>query len=321
MHYVHFGNTDMSVSRLCLGGMMFSRKMDYETSLRTIDEALNNGINFIDTAESYTDSEEYIGRALHGRRDNVFLATKLYTQRAADGKAGRNSRANISLSLDRSLKLLQTDRVDLYQLHHPDAQTPIDETMSALDGSLKQGKVRHVGVTNHHAWQVAYMIGCGCPIVSVQSRYNILDRPVEIETAPMAQSLTLAMMAYAPLCGGMLTGKYSRADRRPQDSRAYGDEKLQKLLSNDQAFDVIDQLRPIAQRNNIQLNQLAMLWLLAKPFITTPIVGGSKPEHFRPLYAIADRALPEQDLAEIDRISSAFVYRRFENQPVRELKL
>src|SRR5439155_6930642 len=186
MKYVRFGQTDMNVSRLCLGGMMFSRKIDPDGTRRIIDEALATGVKFIDTAESYTDSEDYIGRGLVGRRDKVYLATKLFTPRAGDD-VGRNSRANIDLSVDRSLAQLRTDRIDLYQLHHPDPKTPLDETLEALDRAHRAGKIRYAGVTNHYSWQMAWMIGRAkmlgfAPIVSIQSSYNILDGVVETET-------------------------------------------------------------------------------------------------------------------------------------------
>src|SRR5439155_26664056 len=126
MKYVRFGQTDMHVSRLCLGGMMFSRKLDAEGTRRVIDEAIGHGVNFIDTAESYGQSEDFIARALEGRRDKVYLATKVFTQRAGED-VGRNSRANIEPSLEHSLRQLRTDRIDLYQLHHPDPKTPLDE--------------------------------------------------------------------------------------------------------------------------------------------------------------------------------------------------
>jgi 1-deoxyxylulose-5-phosphate synthase len=180
-----------------------------------------------------------------------------------------------------------------------------------------------VGVTNHYAWQTATMIERANrygfdPIVSIQCRYNILDRIVEVETVPMAHRSGLAMMAYAPLCGGMLSGKYGRGDTQKFGTRSEDDEKLQKLLADDAAFDVIDKLKAIARREEVELPQLAMLWLMSKPYLTTPIVGGSKREHFQTMYAIADRELATQTAAEIDEVSSAFVYRRFENQPVKE---
>jgi aryl-alcohol dehydrogenase-like predicted oxidoreductase len=305
--------------------MMFSRKIDAGATRRVIDEALDRGVNFIDTAESYTDSEDYIGRALQGRRDKVYLATKVYTHRAAGGdeSLGRNSRANIELSLDRSLGQLRTDRVDLYQLHHPDPKTPLDETLQTLDRAVRAGKVRYVGVTNHYSWQVAWMVARARmlnfdPIVSIQCRYNVLDRVVETETVPMVTRFGLAMMAYAPLCGGMLTGKYRRGQTTQQGTRSEEDRKLQALLSNEKAFDVIDRLNDIARRENLQLPQLAMLWLLGKPYLTTPILGGSKPEHFRIMYDIADRELSREVMSEIDAVSTPFIYRAFENQPMRE---
>ena len=322
MQYVQFGNTDLKVSKLCLGSMMFSRKIDADGTRAVIDEAIANGINFIDTAESYGDSEDYIGRALEGRRDNVIVASKVYTQRAGK-EHGRNSKANIELSLDRSLKLLRTGHLDLYQLHHPDAQTPLDETLATLDAAVKKGKTRYIGVTNHYAWQCATMIERAKrlgfdPIVSLQFRYNILDRIVEVESINMAKRFNLATMAYAPLCGGMLTGKYRRGETSKHGTRSEQDQKLQRLLANDNAFDVIDGLKTIASQENVELNQLAMLWLMSKDGLTTPILGGSKPEHFRSMYAIADRKLSAETVKQIDEMSCGFVYRRFENQPIKE---
>jgi 1-deoxyxylulose-5-phosphate synthase len=325
MKYVRFGKTDMNVSRLCLGGMMFSRKVDVEGTRRVIDEAMAAGVNFIDTAESYGESEDHIGRALQGRRDKVYLATKVYTHHAAGGdeNLGRNSRANIEASLDRSLMQLRTDRVDLYQLHHPDPKTPLDETLESLDRAVKAGKIRYVGVTNHYSWQMAWMIARAGwlnfdPIVSIQCRYNVLDRVVETETAPMATRFGLAMMAYAPLCGGMLTGKYRRGQTTQEGTRSEEDKKLRALLGNEKAFDVIDRLNEIARRERLQLPQLAMLWLMGKPYLTTPILGGSKPEHFRIMYEVADRELSPEAMSEIDAASTPFIYRPFENQPMRE---
>ena len=323
MKYVRFGNTGMEVSRLCLGGMMFSRVIDADGTRRIVDEALDRGINFIDTAESYTDSEDFLGRALEGRRERVYLATKCYTKRARDGRCGRNSRVNLLFSIEHSLRQLRTDYVDLYQLHHPDPVTHVDETLSTLDLVVKQGKARHVGVTNHYAWHVAYMMSLAKangwePVVSLQARYNILDRVVENESFPMSRRFNLAFMAYAPLCGGLLSGKYARGQPPPDGARAArGDEKLQRRLGDQRAFDVIDQLKPIAEREGLSLNQLAILWLMFDPYVTSVIIGGSRPEHFRAAYDVADRKLSEQTMREIDDLSREFCYREFENQPVR----
>jgi aryl-alcohol dehydrogenase-like predicted oxidoreductase len=321
MQYVSFGNTPMRISRLCLGGMMLSRKLDLDQSRRVVDEALDNGVNFIDTAESYGDSEEYLGKILAGRRDKVHLATKVYTQRAQGDAGGRNGRQNILFSLERSLRLLQTDYIDLYQLHHPDDQTPMEETLAALDEIVRQGKARYVGVTNHYAWQTARMIAearrlAYVPIFSVQCSYSIVDRPIEIETVPMAQNYNLAIMAYYPLRAGVLSGKYKRDQPIPPDARAAQDPKLQRLLAQEKLWTLLPKLQAIAERNQLKLNQLAMLWLLARDYITCPIIGGSALEHYRDMYAIADRALPESDVNEIDAASLDFVYKPFVNQPV-----
>ena len=322
MQYVQFGQTDLKVSRLCLGGMMFGRKIDAAGTCAIIDEALDAGVSFIDTAESYGESEDFIGRAIEGRRDRFVVASKLYTQRAGE-ENGRNGRENIELSLDRSLRRLHTDHLDLYQLHHPDPNTPLDESLAALEAAVKRGKIRYVGVTNHYAWQCALMIELAKhlgfdPIVSLQFRYNLLDRVVENESVPMCARLKLAIMTYAPLCGGMLTGKYKRGTTSAPDTRSQEDKKLQKLLANDQAFDVIDALRPIAREEGVELPQLAVLWLLAKPYVTTPILGGSKAEHFRTMYAIADHRLSDETVSRMDELSAGFVFRRFENQPIKE---
>ncbi|HTL30538.1 MAG TPA: aldo/keto reductase [Tepidisphaeraceae bacterium] len=322
MQCVQFGNTEMNVSRLCLGTMTFSRKLDLDASRQVVDEALDRGINFIDTAESYDDSEEFLGQILQGRRDKIYLATKIFRQRAGE-QHGRNSRENITHSLERSLRLLKTDRVDLYQLHHPDPETPLDETLATLDAFVKQGKIRYVGVCNHYAWQMATMIERAQrfefdPIISIQARYNILDRAIEMEMVPMAMRYNLAMMAYAPLGSGLLSGKYKRGEPVPPGSRGTEDTKLQKTLTNPKVFDAIDQLNEIARRNNVTLTQLAILWILAKPYLTTPIVGGSKPEHFRMIYDIADKRLPDTDISEVDELSAGFIYREFQNQAMKE---
>ncbi len=324
MQYVQFGSTGMKVSRLCLGGMMFSRKLDLDASRVVVDEALDAGVNFIDTAESYGESEEFLGKILDRRRDKVYLATKVYTKRAAEGRqggGGRNSRANILFSLERSLTLLKTDHVDLYQLHHADYETPLDETVEALDAIVRQGKARYLGVSNHYAWQIARMIGESKrrgfdPIVSNQCSYSIVDRPIEIETVPMAKRFNLALMAYYPLRGGVLTGKYRREEIVPAGTRAEQDPKLQVLLSKPSLWDVLEKLDAVAKRNGLAMNQVAMLWVLAKDFVTCPILGGSKPEHFRMMHEIADRKLSDADVKEIDEASKEFAYKPFVNQPI-----
>ncbi len=314
MEYVRFGNTGMQVSRFALGAMLIGRKMDLKQSGKVLDDAMDAGVNFIDTAESYGDSEQFLGQLLKDRRERVYLATKLHRMRARDGKTGRNSRANIAFCLEQSLRRLQTDHLDLYQLHHPDQSTPLQETMSALDQAVRQGKVRYVGVSNHFAWQMAWMLGESRahhwePIVSVQSAYSLFDRTVEPEIAPFCSCFNIAMMVYSPLCGGVLTGKYQRDQSPPDGSRAQRDWVSQGHLADSRTFDVLDQLQAVAVGLNLSIAQLAVLWLKAKPYATTLLLGGSRPEHYRPLYEVADRSLPVETVTALDELTKSWRYR------------
>ena len=325
MEYIALGNAGIQVSRLCLGTMGFGRKIDKTSAARALDEALDNGVNIVDTAESYgTDqpAEEIIGDLLsNGRRDKVYVASKVFRRRAADGHCGRNSRSNILHSLDLSLRRLQTDYIDLYQLHHPDPDTPIEETLSTLDDLVRTGKIRYVGVSNHFAWQMAYMLGVANrhgwePMVSYQMCYNLLDRPVEVEAVPFCRKFNVATMAYSPLCGGMLSGKYKRNEPPPAKSRVGEWGKKMLAFHEDSAIhDMLDEMRKIAQEQDVTLNQLAVQWLLSKPYVATVILGGSRPDHYSPMYDIADKRLPDDVVEKMDAITSRQVYKRFMNQP------
>ncbi len=321
MEYVKFGNTGMIVSRMCLGAMTFGPpKLDAEASRRVVDEALDQGVNFIDTAESYNESEELLGRILAGRREKVHLCTKVFRKRARDGKCGRNSRVNMIESLNQSLAKLQTDYVDAYLLHHPDPETPIEETTEALERMIRQGKVRYVGVSNHYSWQMAYMLGVQRlhgrqPIITIQCRWSLLDRAVERETIPFVRKFHLATMIYSPLAEGLLSGKYQRDTEPPEGSRGSRHKILKRYLEDDQTFDTIEALQEVANEQGVSLPQLAMLWLLGKDEATCPLLGGSKPEHFSLMYEIADRRLDDEVMQKLDEITEPWKWRRFINQP------
>lgn len=324
MQYLMFGNTGMKVSRLSLGAMTFGGKVDQQTAARVVDEALDHGVNLIDTADSYGNSEATLGEILSGaKRERVFLATKVFQRFCRDGRLGRNSRVNIINSLERSLRLLQTDYVDLYQLHHPDAETPIEETLETLDTLVKTGKIRYYGVSNHYAWQMAYMIGESKahdwePLVSIQANYNILDRQVERETVAFCRRFNIAFMVYGPLCGGVLTGKYLGKEAVPKGSRAETNPKVQHYLQDGRVAGIVEHLRGMGEEHDLRMNQLAILWLLAKPDATTVLVGGSRPEHFTQIYDIADSEIPQPVAAKIDEISEERIYIPFANQPVED---
>ena len=323
MQYTSFGNTGMKVSRFCLGAMTFGGQMDVEASRRALDEALDHGVNFIDTADSYGESEATLGEILGpDKRDKVFLATKVFRCFCRDAKVARNSRVNIINSLERSLRLMKTDYVDLYQLHHPDEDVPIQETMATLDTLVQQGKIRYVGVSNHYAWQMAYMLGLSKahawePLVSIQANYGILDRQIERETLPFCAKFNIALMCYGPLCGGILTDKYRGKKEYAPDTRAAKMPRMQQYLEDPAVQAVLDELREITSDQGLQMNQLAILWLLAKPEATAIILGGSKPEHFSQIYKVADRELPPEIVERIDALSAARVYTPFVNQPFR----
>jgi len=324
MKYVRFGNTGMQVSRFCLGTMTFGGKLDRAACKRVVDEALDHGLNFIDTADSYGDSEEVLGEVLSPeQRNRLFLATKVFRQLCRDGRVARNSRVNIINSLERSLRLLKTDYVDLYQLHHPDEDAAIEETLETLDRLVKQGKVRYVGVSNHYAWQMAYMLGlCRAhgrePLASIQANHSILDRQVERSTVPFCNKFNIAMMCYGPLCGGILTGKYLGHEQPPEGTRAAGFKRMVEYLEDESVQGLLRELEDMAKDQGLGMNQLAVLWLMAKPHATTIILGGTKPEHFSQIYEIADRQLPEEVVERIDELSAQRVYTPFMNQSFRD---
>lgn len=321
MQYVKFGNTGMEVSRLCLGCMSFPNQMDVPDAEKLLDSALERGINFLDTADAYRASEEVLGKILKDKRDNIILATKLWLNIDKRPNGGGCSRVHIMQQLERSLRLLKTDYVDIYQLHHPDANTPVEETISTLDTLVKQGKIRYIGVSNHYAWQMAHMLGVSAlhnwePLVSVQCRYNIMDRAVENEIMPFVQRFNIATMIYSPLDGGTLTGKYHRNETPPQDSRWGRNQKMYEKKMTDNVFDVLEELEKLAAKYEVGMNQLAIAWVLSKPYCTTAIMGGYKPEHFDTAYNALEIKLDPEDVAYIDEISESFRYRPFHNQAV-----
>jgi aryl-alcohol dehydrogenase (NADP+) len=293
MQHVRFGRTGLRVSPLCLGTMTFGYQCDDETSFAILDAADAAGITFIDTADVYPlgapaelfgRTEEIVGRWLHGRRDNYIVATKCFFPTGPNQWDGGNSRKNIMRSIDLSLRRLQTDYIDLYQLHGYDANTPIDESLQALDDLVKAGKVRYAGCSNFLAYQVARSLGRSevlgtARFDSVQPRYNLLFRENERELLPLCAEETIAVIPYNPLAGGFLTGKH-----RPGEPTAGGRFTLghaagryQERYWNDRMFTAIDQLRPLAAQAGVSMATMAVQWVLANPAITSAIIGASNP--------------------------------------------
>jgi len=273
------------------------------------------------SAASCGHNEEVVGRLIQGRRDDIVVATKFWVKMER-GKRNRGgcSRIHLMRAVEDSLRRLQTDRIDLYMLHHPDPDTPAEETLSTMDTLIRQGKVRYWGVSNHYAWQIAHYLGlCALhgwePPISLQCRYNVFDRVIEGETAHFCRRFNIATMIYGPLDRGILTAKYQRGQAPPEGSWLARYKRGQAKLT-DELFDARDQLEAIAAKYGILLNQLAVAWLLAKPVVTAVILGGSKPEHFAQLHGCCDIELEAADIARIDELSLPWRYGPFVNQGI-----
>ena len=314
MEYRALGRTGVKVSEICLGAMMFGGRTQPEDGYAIIDEALDRGINFIDTANVYNQgrSEEVVGEALKRRvaRDRVVLATKVHgSMDAEDPNAQGNSRRHIVQQCEASLRRLQTDWIDLYQLHRPQSDIPVDETLRAMEDLIRSGKVRYIGTSNFAAWQLVESFGVSermglSRFICDQPPYNLLDRRVERELLPMARTYGMAVIPWSPLGGGLLTGKYRRGDAMPEDGRfTLSDSPLHKRRLTERLWDVIEGLMPIASEKGVTMSQLALAWVLHQPGVTSPIIGPRTMEQFEDnMEALGIQFTPD-DLARIDAVS------------------
>lgn len=319
MQYHGLGNTGLKVSNLSLGTMAFGRWIDEHESDRIIDLALDSGINVIDTANFYGKgqdepfrygtgaSETIIGRALKGKRDKVVLATKVGLPMGRGVNESGLSKKHIFQSVDDSLRRLQTDYIDLYQVHRFDESTPLEETLEALTSLVQQGKVRYIGCSNFAAWQIeksrriAEVSGLS-GFISSQSQYNLLSREAEQELVPYCLSEKIGLLVYSPLARGMLTGKYSRGGEYPQGSRAANGEKLIFQYFNSRNFDRVAAYKQIAERYDRKLVQLAFAWILNQPAVTSAILGASKPNHVTDAVAVSDWKWDKELMDEVNSI-------------------
>ncbi len=289
------GTTGLTVSRFCLGTMTFGLQSDETTSRAILDTAAAAGINFLDTADVYPlggtletvgCTEEIIGRWLKGKRSQFILATKCVGQVGPAPWDQGSSRKHILDAIDASLRRLDTDYVDLYQLHADDPATPLDETLEALDTIVRAGKVRYIGVSNFLAYRLSRALGRAdvrnlTRFVSVQPRYNLLFREIERELLPLAQEEGLAVIPYNPLAGGLLTGKHNLEQGPTAETRftlGTTAERYQDRYWHDREFKTVEELRTVADAAGLSLTTLAIAWVLANPIITAPIIGASRPE-------------------------------------------
>ncbi len=314
MEYRSLGRTGVKVSSLCLGCMMFGGKTDPSESERIIDRSLDEGINFLDTANVYSRgrSEEVTGGALkrNGRRHEVILATKVHARMGEGVNDLGNSRRHIMEQCEASLSRLQTDYIDLYQLHRPQAEIPIDETLRALDDLIRAGKVRYIGTSTYAAWQLVESLWAAKELglnrfVCEQPPYNLLDRRAERELLPMARTYGFGVIPWSPLGGGLLTGKYRRGEEPPSDSRFanYENNPIQRRRMTERIFDVIEGLRPLAEAKDVTLSQLALAWCMRQPGVTSPIIGPRTMEQLEDNLGALDVTLTEDDLEQVDQVA------------------
>ena len=312
MKYVQFGRTGVNVSPLVLGCMMFGGRTTPEDSYRIIDFGLQQGLNFLDTANVYSmgNSEEAVGEALkrNGRRNAVFLATKVNGRISDDPNALGNSRMHIIEQCEASLRRLQTDRIDLYQFHRPSRHIANDESLRAMDDLIRAGKVRYIGTSNFGSWQVVESLWASKELglnrfVSDQSPYNMADRRIEREHLPMCQTYGLAQIPWSPLAGGGLTGKYQHGSSHAPGTR-FGDEKLPHMMKriSDGVVDIAEGIRPLAEAKGCTVAQFALAWVMSHPGVTAPLVGPRTLEQLRDNLGALDVEVTAEDAAVVDSL-------------------
>jgi aryl-alcohol dehydrogenase-like predicted oxidoreductase len=313
LDYRSLGRTGIKVSNLCLGAMMFGGRTSAADGMAIIDRALDAGLNFIDTANVYNQgrSEEITGDALArgGKRQQVILATKVHGRMGEGPNDWRNTRRHIIEACEASLRRLKTDYIDLYQLHRPDPDIPIDETLRALDDLVRAGKVRYLGTSTFAAWQVVESLWVAKEyglnrVVCEQPPYHLLDRRIERELVPMAQTFGIGLIPWSPLAGGMLTGKYRRGEPLPEDSRwaAYRNNPAMQRRWTDRIFDALEPLEALATAKGVTFSQFALAWCMAQPGITSPIIGPRTMEQLEDNLAAFDVKITAEDRAAIDAI-------------------
>ena len=320
MRHRPLGCTGLFVSELCLGTMTFGGtdgmwakigELQQSDAERLVGQAVDAGINFIDTADVYAGgvSEQITGQALKNLkipRENVVVATKVFGETGPGPNLRGLTRSHIVDGVKASLKRLQLDHIDLYQVHGFDPATPMEETLRALDQLVRHGHVRYIGVSNWAAWQVAKALGVSerlglARFESLQAYYTVASRDLERELIPMLRSEGVGLMVWSPLAGGLLSGKYGREQQAEAGSRRIAFDF--PPVDKDRAWDCIDAMRPIAQAHDVSVAQVALGWLLHQPQVTSVIVGAKRPEQLADNIGATAVVLSAQELASIDSAS------------------
>ncbi|HEY2506691.1 MAG TPA: aldo/keto reductase [Streptosporangiaceae bacterium] len=323
MEHIRLGRTGLQVSRLCLGTMTFGLQCDEPTSVAVLDRAAEGGIDFLDSSDAYPlggdlgtrgRTEEILGRWLAGQRDRFIVATKCFAPTGPAPFDSGNSRKHIMSAVEASLRRLQTDYIDLYQLHGYDQQTPIDETLGALDDLVHQGKVRYVGCSNFLTYQLVRAVGRTetlglARMDSVQPRYNLLFREIEREMLPYCGEEGIGVIPYNPIAGGLLSGKHNHASPPPEGSRftlGWAGRNYQDRYWHDREFGTVEALRKLADQAGISLVTLSVAWVLANKAITAPIIGASNPGQLDASLAAAEYVLDDGLKASLDDITHEY---------------
>jgi aryl-alcohol dehydrogenase-like predicted oxidoreductase len=294
-----------------LGCNNFGGRIDEDAACAVLDAALEAGVTFLDTADNYggSKSETFIGRWLHGRRDRVVIATKFGGLRVDRDEEGGAKPAYVRSAVEESLRRLQTDRIDLYQLHTPDRTTPIGDTLAALDELVRAGKVREIGCSNFSAEQLreadAAVADGAARFVSVQNELSLLHRADERDTLPACQELKIAYIPYFPLDNGVLTGKYRRGQPLPAGARLTNRPERAKELLTDRTYDRVEALEGFASERGHSLVELAIAWLVAKRPVASVIAGATKQEQVRENAMAASWTLTTDELVEVDQLVAA----------------
>jgi aryl-alcohol dehydrogenase-like predicted oxidoreductase len=321
MKYATLGNTGLLVSRLCFGTMTFGDGKGIYKAIGAVGQAgadelvgtsIESGINFFDTADVYAagESEKILGQALKNlkvARQHVVIATKVYGRVGPGRNDVGASRGHIMDGVEASLRRLQTDHIDLYQIHSNDSVTPLEETLRALDTLVQQGKVRYIGCSNWQAWKIAKALGI-CELKNLarfdtlQAYYSIAGRDLEREIVPLLESERVGLLVWSPLAGGLLSGKYSRTEQKPADSRRT--EFDFPIVDKERTWKILDAMAPIAKAHACSPARVSLAWLLAKPAVTSVIIGAKRHDQLQDNLAAVELKLTEDELRRLDEVSA-----------------
>jgi aryl-alcohol dehydrogenase-like predicted oxidoreductase len=314
MKYRRLGNTGLIVSEVALGTMQFGGKMNMgnlgqEATTKMVKLALDRGINFIDTADVYSrgESETLLGNALKGVREEIVLATKVRLPMSDNFNRSGATRVNIMRGVESSLKRLQTDHLDLYQVHGWDSNTPLEETLRTLDDLVRQGKTRYIGLSNHLSWQAAVALSLQERMglekyATAQMYYSLVGRGLEHEFQSFAQYANLGILVWSPLAGGFLAGKYSRAHPAPEGTR-FADAGQFVPFDKEMGYRVVDTLKEVAGRHGVSSARAALAWVLSRPAVASVIIAARKPENLEDNIKAVDLTLSEEDTKLLDTAS------------------